>query len=169
MDKEHVNYSLESKDKGNLIVGNINFDKNNLIVNSSDNLTLSHFKVPFNLTIHSCDGEELGSFYEEDGTLKFRGNVDESAKKFVDSVLMQFDRHSAGKNDLGTNNSASLIKNATCIDCGWPVISACCNGIFNEFKDAKEYDHWWYCSNKGCKNHGGEPFIQYDPDWVNRI
>jgi hypothetical protein len=53
-----------------------------------------------------------------------------------------------------------------CQDCGWPVICACCNDEFLNYKNASEYDWWMYCSNKGCKNHDGEGVFQYDPEWA---
>jgi hypothetical protein len=57
--------------------------------------------------------------------------------------------------------------NAFCIDCGWPVVFANTNYEFKDYKDAREWDWWMYCSNKGCKNHEGEGKWQDDPDWVS--
>ena len=34
------------------------------------------------------------------------------------------------------------------------------------FKDADEWDWWYYCSNKGCKNHEGEGVFQGTPKWI---
>lgn len=61
------------------------------------------------------------------------------------------------------------IKDYYCVDCGWPVVFACCNHPFTEFKDASEWDWWVYCSDKGCKNHDGEGIFQNKPDWVGLI
>lgn len=38
--------------------------------------------------------------------------------------------------------NANILKNKKCKDCGWPVIDACCNGSFQNFKDASRWD-WW--------------------------
>lgn len=65
------------------------------------------------------------------------------------------------------DNTAILVENSCCAICGWPVIVACCNDEFKDFKDAAEYDRWYYCSNKGCKNHTGEGSCQETPDFVN--
>jgi len=63
-------------------------------------------------------------------------------------------------------NTASISGKIFCKDCGWPVIHACCNDEFRNFKDAYQWDWWYYCSNKGCQNHDGEGVFQNDPDWV---
>ena len=55
---------------------------------------------------------------------------------------------------------ASIIPDASCADCSWPVIDCCCN---DEWGD---WDWWQYCSNKGCKNHAGEGVFQDSPPWV---
>jgi hypothetical protein len=57
------------------------------------------------------------------------------------------------------------VLNGFCIDCGWPVIHACCNGDFTLFNDSDSYDYWYYCSNKSCKNHTGTGVFQDDPEW----
>ena len=61
---------------------------------------------------------------------------------------------------------AKMKEHANCDWCGWPVVSAYCNGSFCDFKDAAQWDWWFYCSNKSCKNHDGEGVFQDDPDWV---
>jgi hypothetical protein len=53
-------------------------------------------------------------------------------------------------------NTASLVEDMYCKDCGWPVIHACCNGGMETMEPYKIYDYWAYCSNKACKNHEGE-------------
>ena len=63
-------------------------------------------------------------------------------------------------------DTINIIKGVHCKDCGWPIIDACCNGSFTDHKDAKEWDWWNYCSNKGCKNHEGEGIFQDLLDWV---
>lgn len=62
--------------------------------------------------------------------------------------------------------TADILKFSFCKNCGWPVIDACCNDEFVNFKDAKKWDWWQYCSNKGCKNHEGEGIFQETPDWI---
>lgn len=65
-------------------------------------------------------------------------------------------------------NTADLLEQY-CNDCGWPIISACCNDEFLAFKDASNWDYWIYCTNKGCKNHDGEGVFQEFPNWVNDL
>lgn len=65
-------------------------------------------------------------------------------------------------------DTITIMKKAYCRNCGWPIISVCCNGSFQNFKDAKNWDWWAYCSNKGCKNHDGEGVSQDDPEWIER-
>lgn len=62
--------------------------------------------------------------------------------------------------------SAKILDNVKCKDCGFPVIDACCNGSFTNFKDAGDWDWWKYCSNKGCKNHEGQGVFQDIPEWI---
>ena len=62
--------------------------------------------------------------------------------------------------------SASILENYFCNDCGWPIINACCNDEFANYKDAVNWDWWLYCSNKGCKNHDGQGIFQDIPDWI---
>jgi len=64
--------------------------------------------------------------------------------------------------------AATIEKDRVCKDCGWPIVFACCNHPFTEFKDAANWDWWMYCSNKACKNHEGEGVFQDLPDWVER-
>ena len=65
-----------------------------------------------------------------------------------------------------TYNTASILENYVCKDCGWPIVDVCCNGSFREFKDAKKSDWWYYCSNKSCKNHDGQGVFQDEPEWI---
>lgn len=53
-----------------------------------------------------------------------------------------------------------------CKDCGWPVVEAVCADSFRYFKDAMNWDWWYYCSNKGCEHHDGEGVFQDIPVWV---
>ena len=64
-------------------------------------------------------------------------------------------------------DTVTIKKNAYCGDCGWPIIFVCCNGPFQDFKDASEWDWWLYCSNKVCENHDGEGVFQNRPNWVS--
>ena len=58
---------------------------------------------------------------------------------------------------------ATILQKYYCGDCGWPIVDACCNF---DYKDSLEWDWWYYCSNKSCKNHDGEGVFQVDPEWV---
>lgn len=64
-----------------------------------------------------------------------------------------------------------ILENVECADCGWPVIDAVCRGDekFSDYKDAVDWDWWYYCSNKGCKNHDGEGVFQLNPSWVKKV
>ena len=64
--------------------------------------------------------------------------------------------------------TAKIVENIFCLKCGWPVIHACCNDEFIKFKDAKNWDWWLYCSNKGCEKHNGEGVFQKGLDWVGK-
>ena len=61
--------------------------------------------------------------------------------------------------------TASISGFNNCKSCGWPIVHVCCNGTFQNFKDAESYDYWMYCSNKSCKNHDGEGISQSYPEW----
>lgn len=65
--------------------------------------------------------------------------------------------------------TASILKDSWCGDCGWPIVDACCNGLFCSYADAARWDWWVYCSNKGCKNHNGNGVFQDKPNWVVTI
>lgn len=70
------------------------------------------------------------------------------------------------KDEHGT---ASIYPNKHCSDCGWPIIFACCNDEFCDYVEQKNtgvWDWWFYCSNKGCKNHEGQGVFQDLPEWV---
>ena len=63
-------------------------------------------------------------------------------------------------------NTASLAPDLYCKDCGWPVLSCCCN---DEMSDLHPDSDWWrYCSNQGCRNHSGSDFgvNGLDGDWT---
>ena len=64
------------------------------------------------------------------------------------------------------STTASIFRNRYCAECGWPIISSCCNYEVLEFRDAADWDWWVYCSNKGCKNHDGEGILQDTPGWI---
>ena len=66
-------------------------------------------------------------------------------------------------------NTSTLEHGYHCVTCDWPVIFSCCNDEFTNFKDAKNWDWWLYCTNKGCKNHDGEGIWQNIPNWVDRV
>ncbi len=67
------------------------------------------------------------------------------------------------------SHTASISTKFYCKDCGWPVVDATCNDEFNNFKDASSWDWWFYCSNKGCKNHDGKGLWQDTPDWCEDV
>ncbi len=62
--------------------------------------------------------------------------------------------------------TSSMPEHLYCKDCGWPVVDSVCTDEFEDFKDATEWDWWYYCSNKGCENHDGEGVFQDTPDWL---
>jgi hypothetical protein len=70
------------------------------------------------------------------------------------------------------SETAKIYTDTCCKQCGWPIISACCNDEFADwgppgsFEYAKNYDWWLYCSNKGCINHEGEGVFQNRPEWI---
>lgn len=53
-----------------------------------------------------------------------------------------------------------------CKACGWPIIDCCVNDEMSAHKAFKDWDWWYYCSNKGCRNHHGEGVFQTRPDFV---
>lgn len=65
--------------------------------------------------------------------------------------------------------NATIRQDLTCAQCGWPIVDACCNDSFCNFQDAAEWDWWYYCSNKGCKNHEGEGVSQNFPSWIKQV
>lgn len=69
------------------------------------------------------------------------------------------------------DSSASISPIYYCKNCEWPVVFACCNNEFRNYKDAGKFDWWLYCSNKGCENHDGEgtysPVI--DMKWLKKV
>lgn len=69
------------------------------------------------------------------------------------------------------DSTASIVEHSYCADCGWPLIHACCNDEFDDFANKKGEcaDYWLYCSNKGCKNHEGEGFLQKWPEWAKDV
>lgn len=67
------------------------------------------------------------------------------------------------------HSTASMME-AHCVNCGWPIIHACCNDEMSDFSESESgdiQDYWIYCSNKGCKNHTGSETDQCGwPSWV---
>lgn len=63
-------------------------------------------------------------------------------------------------------STADLLPNTHCGCCGWPVIIACCNHSFTNYKNSNEFDRWVYCTNKGCDMHAGEGMDQSRPEWL---
>lgn len=55
------------------------------------------------------------------------------------------------------STTSTMLYDVFCDACGWHIIHACCNDNFCDGLQGKEcFDWWYYCSNKGCKNHIGE-------------
>lgn len=67
-----------------------------------------------------------------------------------------------------TPSPASVREGYHCAECGWPIVDAACNGSFSDFADAKNWDWWLYCSNKGCVNHRGTGVFQDWPTWAKK-
>lgn len=68
-----------------------------------------------------------------------------------------------------SSKTARMSEEYYCKDCGWPIVDAVCTDEFDNFKDAQDWDWWFYCSNKGCKNHNGSGIFQAYPDWVAAV
>ena len=65
------------------------------------------------------------------------------------------------------NETAVMPDDVFCSNCGWPLISACCNDQMQLVHP--NYDYWVYCSNQGCQNHEGEAFGQdVTPSFLKR-
>jgi len=67
------------------------------------------------------------------------------------------------------DESAYIIENEHCKECGWPIVHTCCNDEMHDFAEQETgelWDWWLYCSNKGCKNHKGEGVFQNWPEWA---
>lgn len=65
--------------------------------------------------------------------------------------------------------SAAIVKDTYCKDCRFPIVFVCCNSTMQDFaikQSGSMWDWWYYCSNKGCKNHIGEGIWQNTPDWI---
>lgn len=74
-----------------------------------------------------------------------------------------------------TCDTASIVQDAHCKDCGWPVIHACANWDtekfptqehINQHPDDEYYDWWGYCTNKSCINHHGRAWDQELPEFI---
>ena len=70
--------------------------------------------------------------------------------------------------DKADYDTASILDGVHCKDCGWPIIDVCCNDNFLDGVEDKDtcWDWWYYCSNKGCKNHEGEGVFQNNVNFV---
>lgn len=58
--------------------------------------------------------------------------------------------------------SDAYISKYICVHCHAPVIIAL---NMDTYKDSKEFDYWYYCANKGCRNHDGKGVNQFEPKW----
>jgi hypothetical protein len=74
-----------------------------------------------------------------------------------------------------TCDTASIVQDAHCKDCGWPIIHACANWDtekfptqehINKHPDDECYDWWGYCTNKSCINHHGKSWDQELPEFI---
>lgn len=57
-----------------------------------------------------------------------------------------------------SSQTATMPLDIWCGNCGWPLVSTCCNDQMSLLHS--DYDYWVYCSNQGCENHEGEPIGQ---------
>lgn len=54
-----------------------------------------------------------------------------------------------------------------CHDCGGDVADYLCNEALIALRpQAKDYDYWMLCLNPLCKNHQGEDWLYYPPEWA---
>lgn len=54
----------------------------------------------------------------------------------------------------------------TCKDCQSNVASYLCNDSLIKFRPEAYYeDYWMSCTNEVCKNHYGEGYLQFTPEW----
>lgn len=94
-------------------------------------------------------------------------NTEDIDRLLINSLLNNRRRvHNYDEKDNNMTDTAEIYKNKHCKDCRWPIIFACCNGTFREYRDAAKWDWWVYCSNKGCINHWGEGLFQGLPNWI---
>ena len=58
----------------------------------AENICIAEFETPpLSIGFSSPQtGDELGRFFEDEGKLKFEGNLDESGKIFVDFLIRSF-------------------------------------------------------------------------------
>lgn len=66
---------------------NIHYSGNPNIIN------LKFDPQPYNTVTFHNSGEEVGRLFVENGTLKFKGNVDKSAKEFFNVLINMWDTH----------------------------------------------------------------------------
>lgn len=65
--------------------------------------------------------------------------------------------------------NATILKDAHCRDCNWPIVSVLCNDGMSQVPPFKDNDYWVYCSNKTCIHHQGEAFnLGDEPEFVVR-
>ena len=66
--------------------------------------------------------------------------------------------------------NASILYDAYCSACKWPVISVVCNDGMSITPPFKDNDYWAYCSNKTCQNHEGKSNnLGDEPEFIVRI
>jgi len=58
---------------------------------------------------------------------------------------------------------ADIVAIGECKGCAYPVIRTTTNN--NHPMTYQGWDYWQYCTNKGCVNHVGEGYSQYDISW----
>lgn len=68
-----------------------------------------------------------------------------------------------------THPVEGVTEHGHCKDCGYAVISVCCNeGDWQQLAAGREWDWWMYCTNKTCTNHAGVGYFQTDPTFLDR-
>lgn len=66
------------------------------------------------------------------------------------------------------SHTANISTDYYCGSCGWPIVEARVNDEMVPLHPRSDY--WLYCSNQGCKHHGGSDFDSQhgEPEWAIR-
>ena len=71
--------------------------------------------------------------------------------------------------EVKNTNTIAIDYKLQCEECGWPIVVTCCDDNFKIRKVKIRWDWWYYCSNKGCKNHEGQGAFQNLPEWIQNL